>query len=44
MKGGQEMRKIEIDDVIRSFADRYSTLIQTECTDVKGKLKELGEL
>lgn len=29
------MRKIEIDDVIRSFADRYSTLIQTECTDVK---------
>lgn len=43
MKGGQEMRKIEIDDVIRSFADRYSTLVQTECTDVKDKLKELGE-
>ena len=42
MKGGQEMRKIEIDDVIRSFADRYSTLVQTECTDVKDKFHKYG--
>ena len=37
------MRKVEIDDVIRSIADRYSNLVQIQCTDVNGKLKELGE-
>lgn len=42
MRGGEEMRKIEIDDAIRSRAGDYKTKVVARCTDVVDDLRELG--
>lgn len=40
--GGREMVKIEIDDVIRSYALIYSQRVMATCDDVEEKLAALG--
>lgn len=42
MRGGEEMRKIEIDDAIRSRADEYKSKVIAQCPNVCADLQELA--